>query len=277
MSLDPSDLVDKNAYAATPHDPLPEKTLIWHRIEGRGQRPAARTLHSMNAANDGTVYVFGGMTAGRRSSALLSLDITTSTWAQLKPDAPASIPALGPCPRALHAACMVGGFLLVHGGEGDALPTHTPNPAPIPCPNPNPAGSASSVLSTPAPNPNPAPATGGVSGDRIGLKLKASQRIVHAQGAVAGIGAEADTKNAAIAAAAPDPPTPTRNPNPNSTRDFEGESRSLEDLWAFSPERGEWQRIACSLAPLPRKGHTLSLAPLGADLGEGVDVGVGLG
>lgn len=176
MSLDQDGC---GSFAQLPHHaPPPGKTLIWHKIEGRGHRPPAREGHSaVSFAPTAAVYFFGGFEAGQRVNTTVSLTLTTGMWAVVDGTGADSGKALPPA-RAYHAACAVDSIMFVHGGEG--------------C-----------------------------------REESFDSGIQHRE-----------------LSASPAPSVP----------------RSLDDLYGLNTQTNEWRKVFCGLAPLPRKGHTLSTA-----------------
>ena len=175
LSLDQDD--GSGSFAQLPHHAPPGKTLIWHKVDGRGHRPAAREGHTaVSFAPTAGVYFFGGFEAGQRVNTIVSFTLTTGVWAVVDGTCAEVLPPA----RAYHAACAVDSIMFVHGGEG--------------CKEEN-------------------------------LDLGTECRELSA--------------------------------SPASSV-----SRSLDDLHGFNTHTSEWRKVLCGLSPLPRKGHTLTTAPV---------------
>jgi hypothetical protein len=216
MSLDPTDKLDKSAFSATPHDAVPEKTLIWHKVEAVGFKPAAREGATSVATSEAVVYVFGGVEAGTKVNSTYSLDITTSTWrAREERDDDTT-----PCPRTYHAACMIDSIMLIHGGEGDAVKRAGAYSGAEARKEEKVEGEMTPRLAEKR--------TGGVlEGDLLGATIGATQSSSSGK-------------------------TTVLSPNLEATI-------SLDDLYGFNTRTGVWRKLVCGLAPLPRKGHTMSV------------------
>jgi len=232
MSLDPTDKLDKSAFSATPHDAVPEKTLIWHKVEAKGFKPAAREGASSVATSDAVVYIFGGVEAGAKVNSTYSLDITTSTWrAREERDGDGA-----PCPRTAHAACMIDSIMLVHGGEGDALRRAVVAEVAGAGVGPG-AREEEKVAQDETPRLAEKRSGGVLEGDLLGATLGATLGgATQSSSSSSGGG-----KNTVLL-----------SPNPESTV-------SLDDLYGLNTRTGEWRKLLCGLAPLPRKGHTMSV------------------
>lgn len=251
MSLDPTDKLDKSAFSATPHDPIPEKTLIWHKVEGVGYKPAAREGHSSVSSTNAVCYIFGGVEAGAKVNTTYSLDITTNIWNAHKYEQN-DMKSL-PCPRTLHAACMVDSIMLIHGGESDIpLPIDSEQSIKSSLPvlisvQPAHADSQSTSSHSAA---QPLPVHGGVlSGDTI-LNHKADPRVVYAD-------KQADhSKSKSVGGSGTDQATH----KPISHTPSTPSTRTLDDLFGYNTQTNEWKKLLCGLSPLPRKGHTMCVA-----------------
>lgn len=210
--------------------------MVWHKVISPGLQGTPREGHS-SVAYHRSLYVFGGVENGRRTNTVMKLDVVTSKWMH--------VPCGGakPCPRSHHTSHLIGKYMIIHGGEG-IKPTEIELDAvtkafEISSRMMQGTGILDNHSSTITDKQDPS-ISGICPGDGLGGKARHSVKIVD------------PAENTAIAP---------------STTIVEQDSviSTLDDFYALNLETHFWHKIQCSLAPLPRKGHSMNVAPVLVD------------
>jgi N-acetylneuraminic acid mutarotase len=155
-----------------------------------GWAPGARQGHCAGTIG-GTMFVFGGMEAGKRTNSTLSFDIESSKWQRRK------VSGEVPAPRCYAASWTSGSKFYIHGGEAE--------------------GSSQALDHT-----------------RLDASTGRPTEVSH------------DTSL-------------THTDVFRMVNDrVRVKRRCLDDVCCFDTQKNQWTHITTSLAPLARKGHTLT-------------------
>lgn len=212
------------------HGHVEEDILVWHKIQ-TAYKPSPREGHSAVFRNF-KMHVFGGKESGQRTNSTITLDLHQCNWTIDTCDGSA------PAPRMQHSACLLDKYMLIHGGEGpktqsDIRFTRTEKATVKSSPKPE---------SCPYHIGIPTNFSGVMPGDTLGVDgRKPAVKI----GEI--LSGASEVENSDIR---------PLNSVPSVCRD---------DFFALDLDLQIWYEIKCSLAPLPRKGHTITLCPLQLD------------